>query len=192
MAITTASLLGALRAPSAPARATLAALLHKNVDRAAHSAATSDLNLLRKPTEAQAKAGNYKKGHARVAGLPITIENPAGSRRRPDWPALTAHYGYVRGTEGADGDQVDVFVRPGTPEDWDGDVFVIDQTDADGTFDEHKAMAGYDDEDQAVRAYSGNYPDGWKVGPVTTLSADDFRSWLNAGDTAKPMASSDK
>lgn len=166
----------------------LAQLLGKGIDQAAHSAATSDLNLLRKPTEAQAKAGNYKKGRARIAGLPLTIENPAGSKRRPEWPPLSAHYGYVRGTEGADGDHVDVFVRPSTADDWDGTVFVIDQTNADGTFDEHKCMLGFDDETQAVRAYSANYPDGWKVGPVTAMTCEAFREWLASGVTDRPVS----
>lgn len=170
--------------------ADLLALLRKNVDAAAHSAATSDLNLLRKPTEAQAKAGNYRKGHTKVGGLDITIENPAGSRRKPEWPALSAHYGYVRGTEGADGDHVDVFVQPSTSEDWDGAVFVIDQVDADGAFDEHKCMIGYDSEREAVRAYAANYPSGFKVGKVTALTMAEFRDWLASGDTAEPLAGS--
>lgn len=52
--------------------ADLAALLKaRMVDVAAHDAATSDLNLLRKPTERQAEAGNYRKGHTSVGGLAI-------------------------------------------------------------------------------------------------------------------------
>lgn len=159
-----------------------------NLDAAAHSAATSNLNLLRAPTEGQARAGNYRKGHAVVAGMRVAIENPAGSRRRPEWPALTAHYGYVKGSMGADGDQVDVFLRPSTAEDWGGTVYVIDQINADGTFDEHKCMVGYDDQQQAVRAYSANYTRDWKVGPVTPMPVAQFRSWLRSGTTTQPLA----
>lgn len=167
----------------------LAALLKvKMVDAAAHDAATSDLNLLRKPTAAQAEAGNYRKGHTRIGGLSIAIENPAGSRRRPEWPPMAAHYGYVKRTEGADGDAVDVFVQPGTPNDWDGTVFVIDQTDGDGGFDEHKCMVGYDDQASAVRAYAAHFPDGWEIGPVTALSLAEFKTWLKDGDTMVPVA----
>lgn len=168
--------------------AQLAALLRKNVDAAAHRAATSDLNLLRKPTEGQARAGNYRKGRASVAGLPLTIENPCGSRRRPEWAPLTAHYGYVRRTMGADGDQLDVFVRQGTPDDWSGPVFVIDQHRPDGTFDEHKCMVGWTDRRDAVRAYLGNYPRGWQLGPVTELQSAEFRAWALRGDTRNPLA----
>lgn len=169
-------------------KADLGMLLTKNVDVDAHVASTSDLNLLRKPTEAQARAGNYPKGHTRVIGLNVTIENPAGSRRRPEWPAMTAHYGYVKRTEGADGDHVDVFIRPGTPDDWGGDVFVIDQLKADGSFDEHKCMIGWDSERDARRAYSANYDTGWYgLGAVSRLSQDAFRRWLRVGDTTKPL-----
>lgn len=167
--------------------AQLAALLRKGVDSAAHTASTSFLNLLRPPTEGQARAGNYKKGRCKVAGLPITIENAAGTRRKPEWAPLTAHYGYVRGTEGADGDHVDVFVRQGTPDDWEGPVFVVDQYHQDGTFDEHKCMVGWTDRSDAVRAYLGNYPRGWGLGPVAQLTAAEFRAWARSGDTQTPL-----
>lgn len=181
-------LLGALRCSAAePRRAPLAVLLRKNIDAAAHSAATSDLNLRPAPTEGQAKAGNYRKGHVVVSGLRVAIENPAGSRRRPEWPPMQAHYGYVKGTDGADGDQVDVFIRPATETDWNGAVYVIDQCDADGTFDEHKCMLGFDDERQATRCYLSHYPRGWKLGAVTAMSVARFREWLGT-DTTKPCA----
>jgi hypothetical protein len=97
------------------------------VDAAAHEAATSPRNDLPDPTPAQREAGNYAKGHVRIAGHEISIENPAGSKRRPEWPALKDHYGYFKGTNAKDGDAVDVFVKPGTPEDYAGDVHVVRQ-----------------------------------------------------------------
>ena len=66
------------------------------VDAAAHEAATSPLNDLKPPTKAQQDEGNYKKGHPVIGGHAISIENPAGSKRRPEWPALKDHYGYIR------------------------------------------------------------------------------------------------
>ena len=139
------------------------------------------------PTEGQRQAGNYKKGAIKFAGMNISIENPAGSKRRPEWPPMNAHYGYVRGTEGADGDQVDCFLRPSTPVDWDGTAYVIDQAGPDGSFDEHKIMLGYDNQDQAVNSYLSHYPKGWKLGPVTAMSLDELRDWLS-GDTTGPLA----
>lgn len=168
----------------------LASLLRKGpVDDAAPGAATSPLNLRPVPTEAQRSAGNYRKPRARVAGLPFTLENPAGSLRRPEWPPLSAHYGYVRGTEGADGDHVDALVRPGTDESWAGTVWVVDQVDADGAFDEHKCMVGWDSQREAERDYLANYPRGWRLGPVTGMPAAEFRRWLREGDTKLPAGS---
>ena len=178
------SLLCVLR--KAAPRTQLCALLIKNVDQAAHSSATSPLNLRARPTEAQAAAGNYKKGHAKVAGLSVSVENPAGSYRRPEWPVMQAHYGYLKGTTGADGGHLDVFVRPSTPEDWDGEAYVINQVDADGAFDEHKIMLGYDDQEQAVKAYLSHYPKGWRLGEVCAMSLDELRGWLE-GDTTVPL-----
>jgi hypothetical protein len=64
-------------------------------------------------------------GHANVGGLDVSIENPAESRRRPEWPVLQSHYGYVRGVpaRSPDKEHVDVFVKPGTTEDYNGPVF---------------------------------------------------------------------
>jgi hypothetical protein len=163
----------------------------KFIDTEAHAAATSTLNLRALPTEPQRNAGNYKLGHIRIGGLDISIENPAGSRRRPEWPEMTAHYGYVRRTKGADGDHVDAFVRPGTPDDWRGDVYVVDQYRNDGKFDEHKCMLGYDTQRQAEQAYLGSYQRGWKLGPVTAMPFDEFKAWLKGGDTKAPVAKAD-
>jgi hypothetical protein len=170
----------------------LRSLLFKqqDLDHAAHDAATSPLNLKRPPTEAQAKAGNYPKGHVRFAGLDVSIENPAGSKRRPEWPPMQAHYGYVRGTEGADGDHVDVFLRPSTPVDWDGEAYVIDQVAEDGSFDEHKVMLGYADQEQAEKAYLSHYPADWKLGEVTAMNLDELKAWLE-GDTTEPLKKDD-
>ena len=98
------------------------------------------------PTEAQKEAGNYRKGHITIDGYNITIENPKGSERSGTdkdgnkWSVtMNNDYGYIRGTEGVDGDHIDVFLSD-NPES--GDVFVIDQVNPDGTFDEHKVMYG--------------------------------------------------
>lgn len=160
----------------------------QTVDAAAHEAATSDLNLLRKPSDTEARAGAYRMGHFKIGPLDITIENPAGSSRHPDWPPLQDHYGYIKGTIGADGDHVDCFVKPGTPLDWHGDVYVVDQSSAAGVFDEHKCMLGYDDRAQATKAYLSNFTPGWVLGRVTTFSFEAFDDWLRQGNTTAPVA----
>ena len=152
------------------------------VDAAAHEAATSKKNNLPEPTEAQKEAGNYPKGHANVGGLDISIENPAGSKRRPEWPTLKQHYGYVKGVpaRAPDKEHVDVFVKPGTPENYAGNVYVVDQNRADGKFDEPKIMVGFASQQEATGAYLENYTKGWKtrVRGVTPMPFEQFKAEL--------------
>lgn len=167
------------------------------LEEAAHLAATSPKNDRLEPTNAQKEAGNYAKGHAAVAGLDLSIENPEGSTRRdtkndpPAWQneMKGAHYGYIRGTVGMDDDHIDTFIKPSTPRDFSGDVFVIDQTKADGTPDEHKVMIGYASEEEARAAYLAHYPKGWKgLGAISTAPMSGFKAWLASPNTKKPFA----
>jgi len=149
-------------------------------------------------SRARLVAGNYRKGHIRLGGLDISIENERGSlrgKKNPDgtlrWSAeMAAHYGYVRGTIGADGDQVDVFI--GRRPDLLDRVWVIDQnkTTKKGKvkFDEHKVMLGYKSEKKALRDYQKSYGDRVQIGSITELSFDEFKSWLRGGDLSKPLA----
>ena len=117
-----------------------------------------------KPTESQKEAGNYKKGHVKVGKFDITIENPKGSERSgtdangKKWSiTMNNTYGYIRGTEGVDGDHIDVFLSNDMDK-WDGKkVFVVDQYNPDGTFDEHKVMLGFNSAEEARNAYLSNY-----------------------------------
>lgn len=167
-------------------------LTAESIDSVANEAATSPNNDLPEPTQAQKDAGNYKKAHLRLHGLDIAIENPKGSMRRGTdkdgkaWESeMQAHYGYVKRTTGADGDAVDVFIGEKPDSD---KVFVIDQYHADGTFDEHKAVMGTSSMLEAKSLYKRNYQKGWKVGPATAMSVDEFKSWLKDGDTTKPLS----
>ncbi|WP_289300449.1 hypothetical protein, partial [Xylanibacter muris] len=142
-------------------------------------------NATAEPTEAQKAAGNYKMEHRRIDGYNISIENPKGSVRRgknadgTEWETeMHNDYGYIRGTEGVDGDHIDVFLSD-TPED--GDVFVIDQRNADGSFDEHKVMYGFPSEEVAREAYLSNYEAGWTgLGAITQVSKDEFKKWVQS------------
>lgn len=157
----------------------------KSIDQAASAANIA-------PSDAQIAAGNYQKGHVKVGPLDIAVENPVGSTRTgPGWQTtMQAHYGYLKRTTGADGDQVDVYVRAGTPADHTGPVFVVDQYDAKtGKFDEHKAMVGYGTQAEAVAAYDTHFSDG--SGPqrrrgVVEMSPEAFKQWATTGDTKKP------
>jgi phospholipid N-methyltransferase len=162
------------------------------VDQAASEAATSPSNNTPEPTEAQQEAGNYKKGHVSIQGLDIAIENARDSERKgtdPDgnkWSVKMAHnYGYIKNTEGADGDHVDVFVGkyPDSEK-----VFIVDQVNPDGSFDEHKVMLGFKNKAMAITGYKASYEKGWKVGPIKTMTMTDFKEWLKSGNTKKPSA----
>lgn len=167
-------------------------LTAESIDSVANEAATSPTNDLPEPTQAMKDAGNYKKAHLRLHGLDIAIENPKGSMRRGTdkdgkaWESeMQAHYGYVKRTTGADGDQVDVFIGEKPESD---KVFVIDQYHPDGTFDEHKVVMGASSMLEAKSLYKRNYQKGWKVGPTTAMSVDEFKAWLKSGDTTKPLS----
>ena len=147
------------------------------------------------PTEAQKEAGSYKKGHIRLHGMDISIENPRGSERsgvgkdgKPWSVKMPATYGYIRRTEGADGEQVDVYVGPEPESD---QIFVVDQVDADTqAFDEHKIMLGYRSKEPAIADYEAAFDDGRgseRRGAVTPMSVPAFRDWLATGDTKKPV-----
>ncbi|QHB83349.1 hypothetical protein GIS01_14885 [Aeromonas veronii] len=146
------------------------------------------------PTDAQKEAGNYKKGHLKLQGLDIALENPKGSTRSGTdkdgkaWQSTMAHdYGYIKRTMGADGDHVDVFIgdRPDSET-----VYVVDQVDPKtGKFDEHKVMIGFADEQAAQAGYLANYEKGWKgLGSIKAMPVEEFKRWVKEGDTTKPVA----
>jgi len=166
-------------APAASeASQTPAAEAPKDLAGAASEAATSPTNDLPVPSDAQKEAGNYRKGHTRINGHDISIENPAGSRRRPEWPALKHHYGYIKGTVGKDKDHVDVFMTD-RAEDPQLPVFVVDQVNKDGSFDEHKVVMGTASEAEARSTYLDNYEKGWTgLGGIKQMTQDEFKAWV--------------
>ena len=160
----------------------------ENTLKAKIEAASADVNT--EPTEAQKEAGNYKKGHVQVGAFDITIEQPEGSIRRgtdadgKKWESKMHNtYGYFRGTEGVDGDHIDVFLSNDI-DGWNGrKVFVVDQYNPDGTFDEHKVMLGFNDMDEAKSDYLANYEKGWENGrriTVSTTNLEDFEKWIDS------------
>lgn len=161
-------------------------------------AASAQVNT--EPTPAQAEAGNYKKGHVTIGEFDITIENPGGSVRKgvdadgKEWSNTMANtYGYIKGTEGVDGDHIDVFLHSDMDQ-WNGrKVFVVDQTNTDGSFDEHKVMLGFNDKDEAMTAYLANYDKTWAdTHPglrISETNIEDFNKWVQASHRkTKPFA----
>lgn len=174
-----------------PAERSTASVL---IDEAAHVAATSPKNDLPEPSQAQKEAGNYRLGHTRIHGLDISIENPEGSDRKgigedgKPWSArLAAHYGYVRGTEGADGDHVDVFI--GKDHQSDG-VYVVDQRNPKtGKFDESKVLLSFSSREEALNAYRNSYTDNAnkRIQSLSETNVAGLKQWIESGDTKKPF-----
>lgn len=144
------------------------------------------------PTDAQKKAGNYKKGHLSFGGYDFTVETPKGVTRSgkdeqgKPW-SVTMHdtYGYILGKIGVDGDHIDMFINDAADLDtFDGNVYVVDQVNPEtGEFDEHKVMYGYPDEAAATKAYLSNYSKGWKgLGKITSVPKATFDKWLESSD----------
>lgn len=151
-------------------------------------AASAEVNT--DPTEAQKEAGNYKKGHVQVGTFDITIEQPQGSVRKgtdadgKQWESkMNNTYGYIRGAVGVDGDHIDVFLSNDI-DGWNGrKVFVVDQYNPDGSFDEHKVMLGFNDQDEAKGDYLANYGQGWENGrriDITGVNLEDFEKWIES------------
>lgn len=151
-------------------------------------AASAEVNT--DPTEAQKEAGNYKKGHVQVGTFDITIEQPQGSVRKgtdadgKQWESkMNNTYGYIRGAVGVDGDHIDVFLSNDI-DGWNGrKVFVVDQYNPDGSFDEHKVMLGFNDQDEAKGDYLANYEQGWQNGrriDITGVNLEDFEKWIES------------
>ncbi|MDY7116616.1 LPD38 domain-containing protein [Halomonas sp. SSL-5] len=145
------------------------------------------------PTPGQAEAGNYRKGKVRLNGFEIAIENPKGSTRRgtaPDgteWENRMAHhYGDIKGTTAADGDNLDVFVgdNPEAPR-----AFIIDQVNEDGSFDEHKILLGFNSLEEARQGYLASYDEGWQgLGEISEVSVDDLKGWVRDGAHDMPFS----
>ena len=142
------------------------------------------------PTEGQKEAGNYKKGRVKVGPFDVVIEQPRGSVRSgvdangKAWETTMQNtYGYFGGTKGVDGDAIDVFLGNDL-DGWDGiTVFVVDQYNPDGSFDEHKVMLGFNSQEEAEASYFANYEADWAKThrtEVTAVPLADFTEWVKS------------
>lgn len=175
--------------PRVPDRSAAPAQTAQEIDRAA---AKTDFN----PSDAQIASGNYRKAKIRVKGLDVSIETPRGAVRRgtgangEPWENINpmAHYGYVKGTVGADNSHVDTYVGPHPGSDV---AFVVDQIDPQtGAFDEHKLVLGAGSAKQATAIYDAGFSDGsgpQRRGAVTKVPIPELKTWLKEGDTKAPF-----
>lgn len=150
-------------------------------DQKAHEAATSPLNDLDFPNNEQKQTGEYQKGHFSIGDLKIAIENPAGSIRSGtdaqgnEWQiTMKHHYGFIENTDGADGDEIDVFVKNHLAVE-PKCAYIIKQLDNNGQFDEQKVIIGAETEEEAKEIYLSNYEKGWQgFGGIKKISMADL------------------
>lgn len=161
-------------------------------DIAAQTADTSELNAGATPTQQQLEMNDYGVARIQIAGLNIAIENPIGSVRRgvdqdgQAWETkMSAHYGYIEDTIGADGDELDIFIAPDTEQDYQGRVFIINQIDRAGRFDEHKVILGVPSKARAIALYQAHYDEQFNsIGSIVEMSLEDFKAKIYGGTMA--------
>ncbi len=149
------------------------------------------------PTIQQQLSGRYPQPLIFWRGLPLVIENPAGSLRSGVSPSgdewhqiMSSHYGYVPGTLGSDGDPVDVFLCANLDDAT--DAYAIAQKNPSGDFDEYKVMLGCLSAEDAKTAYLANYREGWDgYSSCVAIPMPDFAAWLTSTAPSKaPQAPS--
>lgn len=151
----------------------------------------------------QAEAENYKHGHVEMEHLGlsgkngISVETGKGQRRSGvdedgnDWHVenMPVPYGRIKGTKSSDGQPLDIFIGPNPLS---KNIFVIQQNrPRGGGFDEHKILAGFDTQQDALSAYKLSYNDGGgdRIGPIVTMDRDKFWSWVESGGALHPFDS---
>lgn len=116
-------------------------------------------------------------------GLKISIENKKGSVRRGvdkdghQW-ATKMHfdYGYIRGSEGTDGDHVDCYLGDNMDA---KKVYIVHQNDpVTHKYDEDKCMLGFDTLEDAKKAYLMQYDRLGFLGKIDTMDFDEFKEFI--------------
>lgn len=110
-------------------------------------------------------------------GIPIHIENPAGSYRKgKKWiQQMQNDYGYICKTRAIDGDELDCFVGL---EKEANKFYVVEQLKENGNFDEYKVMFGFSSLVKAQEGYLSNYQLGWTgLGHIQEHPMDKLWDW---------------
>jgi len=133
------------------------------------------------------------QGHTTHQGLGIAIENRKGSVRSgvdkdgKPWRTEMKHpYGYIKGTKGADGEEIDAYVGPHEDA---THAYVVHQRKHDGkTYDEDKVMLGFPSKQHAEKAYLAHYNDPKFLGPVKAVPMDRFKELVSKGEKVVKIA----
>lgn len=116
-------------------------------------------------------------------GLKISIENKKGSIRRGvdkdghQWSTkMHFDYGYIRGSEGTDGDHVDCYLGDNMDA---KKVYIVHQNDpVTHKYDEDKCMLGFDTLEDAKKAYLMQYDRPGFLGEIDTMDFDEFKEFI--------------
>ena len=125
------------------------------------------------------------EGYIDFQGLKIDVENVKGGTRsgtgpEGDWStSMFAHYGEIRGTEGTDGDKLDVYV--GDNHDSSIVVVIHQHNPWDGAYDEDKVVIGCESIEEAIGLYKKQYdrPGFFKEGEYTAMPIGAFWRWVS-------------
>jgi hypothetical protein len=128
-------------------------------------------------------SGYSLHGKMTFQGLPISIENERGSVRRGEdkdgheWATFMHYpYGYIRLTEGVDGDHVDCYIGTNHSSIM---VFIIHQQDPKTKkYDEDKVMLGFNSAADAKRAYLRQYDSPGFYQSMTIVTMSRFKDML--------------
>jgi len=127
-------------------------------------------------------------------GLKVMIENPKGSIRSgvdkdgtPWKTVMKMPYGFLHGTKGADGEEIDVYVGPKKDA---SHAYVVHQRKVDGKgYDEDKIMLGQPSKEHAIKAYLQHYDDPKFLGPVKEVPIDRLKALIESGKKLRKISS---
>lgn len=125
-------------------------------------------------------SGHKLQGRKIFAGLKISIENRKGSIRRGvdgdghEWAIKMKYdYGYIRGTEGVDGDHLDCYL--GDNEDAKKVYIIHQKIPGTSTYDEDKCMIGFNTLEDARQAYLSQYDKRGFLQSIDTVDIAVFK-----------------
>jgi hypothetical protein len=124
------------------------------------------------------------EGYIDFQGIKIDVENVKGGTRsgtgpEGDWSTfMHAHYGEIRGTEGTDGDMLDVYV--GDNHDSSIVVVIHQHNPWDGAYDEDKVVIGCESVEEAIGLYKKQYdrPGFFLKDEYTAMPIGAFWRWV--------------
>lgn len=128
-------------------------------------------------------SGHKLQGRTTFRGLNISIENRKGSVRRGvdsdghEWATkMNYDYGYIRGTEGVDGDHLDCYLGGNENAEY---VYIVHQNNPNThEYDEDKCMLGFDTLAEAKAAYLSQYDRPGFLGKIDVMRFERFKDYV--------------